>query len=82
MFFAPLCGSRYRAALAGSGFFAPGANLPESEFTLPDAFAAAGSSYSLLSIGKWHIGGGIDGAREGVDCVALRESGRLGWTGT
>ncbi len=40
-----------------------GANLPESEFTLPDAFAAAGSDYSLLSIGKWHIGGGMDGAR-------------------
>lgn len=40
-----------------------GANLPEAEFTLPDAFAAAGSDYSLLSIGKWHIGGGMDGAR-------------------
>ena len=40
-----------------------GANLPEEEFTLPDAFVAASSEYSLFSIGKWHIGGGTDGAR-------------------
>ncbi|MCH1506482.1 MAG: sulfatase-like hydrolase/transferase [Verrucomicrobiales bacterium] len=40
-----------------------GANIPENEFTLPDAFAAVGSSYDLISIGKWHLGGGTDGAR-------------------
>lgn len=40
-----------------------GANLPENEVTLPDAFEVAGSDYSLMSIGKWHLGGGDDGAR-------------------
>ncbi len=40
-----------------------GANLPEAEFTLPEAFIAANSPYRLASIGKWHLGGGDDGPR-------------------
>ncbi|MGI9243189.1 MAG: sulfatase-like hydrolase/transferase [Verrucomicrobiales bacterium] len=38
-----------------------GANLPADEIALPEAFADAGSSYALGSIGKWHLGGGDDG---------------------
>ncbi len=40
-----------------------GASIPLDEFTLPDAFGAAGSPYALLSIGKWHLGGGAGGPR-------------------
>ena len=40
-----------------------GASLPETEFTLPEAFESAASGYALFSIGKWHLGGGVDGAR-------------------
>ena len=42
---------------------AGGANISVDEFTLPDAFAASNSNYALTSIGKWHLGGGDDGAR-------------------
>lgn len=41
-----------------------GVNFPESEFTLPDAFAAANSNYSLMSVGKWHLGGGDSGPND------------------
>jgi arylsulfatase A-like enzyme len=65
----PMCSPTRATLLTGRhpfrhGIGTPaGANIPENEFTLPDAFAAAGSSYDLLSIGKWHLGGGTDGAR-------------------
>ena len=38
-----------------------GANLPADEIALPEAFAAAGSSYVLGSVGKWHLGGANSG---------------------
>ncbi len=38
-----------------------GANVTAGEFTLPEAFAAATSPYSLASFGKWHLGGGNNG---------------------
>ena len=38
-----------------------GARLPESEWTLPEVFEAAGSGYGLGAFGKWHLGGGAAG---------------------
>ncbi|MGJ8652930.1 MAG: sulfatase-like hydrolase/transferase [Opitutaceae bacterium] len=38
-----------------------GANLPDSELTLPEIFTAAASNYALASYGKWHLGGGTGG---------------------
>ena len=37
------------------------ANLPESEWALPEIFTAASSPYQLASYGKWHLGGNSDG---------------------
>ncbi len=41
-----------------------GVTFPTSEFTLPDAFAAASSPYALSAIGKWHLGGGDNGPQD------------------
>lgn len=41
-----------------------GANFPEDEISLPEAFANADSPYALASFGKWHLGGGDTGPHD------------------
>lgn len=65
----PMCSPTRATLLTGRhpfrhGIGTPaGANLSADEVALPEAFASVGSEYSLMSIGKWHLGGGNDGAR-------------------
>ena len=63
----PTCSPTRAGILSGRysfrhGIGSPGgANFPAEEISLPDAFAAASSPYSLASFGKWHLGGGDNG---------------------
>ena len=64
----PVCSPTRAAILTGRHAFRTGvgdviagvgsATLKASEFTLPDAFAAAAPGYSLASFGKWHLANG------------------------
>lgn len=41
-----------------------GANFPENEISLPEAFANDSSPFALAAFGKWHLGGGDNGPAE------------------
>ncbi|MEM0895853.1 MAG: sulfatase-like hydrolase/transferase [Verrucomicrobiota bacterium] len=66
----PVCSPTRAAIMTGrhahqTGVWVPGnagafSNTID-EFTLPEAFTAAGSDYSMGSMGKWHLGGGDTG---------------------
>ena len=62
----PLCSPTRATILTGRHPFrhgvgapvSPAESLSEDEFTLPDVFEAAESSYALASFGKWHLTAG------------------------
>ncbi len=62
----PVC-SPFRASLMTgryahqTGIYTPGGTLQAAETTLPEAFTAAGSSYAMGAMGKWHLGSGDTG---------------------
>ncbi|MDF7824959.1 sulfatase-like hydrolase/transferase [Pontiellaceae bacterium B12227] len=66
----PTCSPTRASILTGrngwrTGVLSPqSADLPDSEITLPELFAAQQLDYQLASFGKWHLGGGDTGPND------------------
>lgn len=62
----PVCSPTRASIITGryahqTGVYQPGGAISTAETTLPEAFTAAGSSYAMASMGKWHLGSGNTG---------------------
>lgn len=64
----PVCSPTRSVIMTGrhanqTGIYVPGdaSSFSADELTLPEVFTTAGSSHSMALVGKWHLGGGLNG---------------------